>query len=84
MADNNYIFSNKIKLRFLGISMLGILLITFSFLIETNTGERIWMNILLNNLFFLFISLFGSLFIALHSIALSGWHISLKTNTQKL
>jgi len=75
--DNNYILSRKTKLVFLSISVIGILLIALSFLFEHPESKQVWMNILLNNLFFLFLSLFGALFIALHKIAHSGWHTSL-------
>lgn len=57
--------------------MIGILLIALSFILEQPESKQVWMNILLNNLFFLFLSLFGALFIALHKIAHSGWHTSL-------
>jgi len=76
--DNNYILSRKTKLVFLTLSVLGILLIALSFLLENPGSKQIWMNILLNNLFFLFISLCGALFIALHKIAHSGWHVIIK------
>ena len=75
--DNNYILSRKTKLVFLSISVIGILLIALSFLFEHPESKQVWMNILLNNLFFLFLSLFGALFIALHKIAHSGWHTRL-------
>jgi len=76
--DNNYILSQKTKLVFLSLSVVGFLLIALSFPLENPGSKQIWMNILLNNLFFLFISLCGALFIALHKIAHSGWHVSIK------
>ncbi len=76
--NTNYIISKKTKLVFLSISVIGILLIALGFLFENPESKNIWMSVLLNNLYFLFLSLFGVLFIAIHKIAHSGWHVSLK------
>jgi hypothetical protein len=52
-------------------SLLGI------FLMNTE-ASRIWANILLNNQFVLGISLGAAFFIAVHRIALSGWHTAIQ------
>ncbi|RZT97102.1 quinol:cytochrome c oxidoreductase quinone-binding subunit 2 [Ancylomarina subtilis] len=75
---DTYILSKKTKQIFLSISAIGIFLIALGFLFENPGSKNVWMNILLNNLYFLFLSLFGALFIALHKIAHAGWHVSLK------
>lgn len=57
--------------------LIGIISIISGFLIYGNEG-RFWGNLLLNNYYFLAISLSGVLFVALHSISESGWHTSIQ------
>ena len=47
-------------------------------LISKAGGPRIWANILLNNQFFMGLSLGAAFFLAVHRLALSGWHTVLQ------
>ncbi len=78
VMDKNYTFSRKAQIALLAAGGFGILLLLLGYLIEAPNGQRFWTNILINNLFFLFIALFGGVFQALHKIAYSGWHTALQ------
>jgi hypothetical protein len=75
---DNYIFKKKTQIGILSIAGVGILLIVLGYFIEAANGKDLWTNILINNLFFLFIALFGGVFLALHKIAYAGWHTALQ------
>jgi len=76
--DNNYTFSPKTQMVLLALSGLGTLLLLLGYFIESPSNQQIWTNILINNLFFLFVALFGGVFQALHKIAYAGWHTALQ------
>ncbi|MFA9371127.1 MAG: hypothetical protein ACERIH_05415 [Labilibaculum antarcticum] len=76
--DKNYTFSRKTQITLLAVGGFGILLLLLGYFIEAPSSQRFWTNYLINNLFFLFIALFGGVFQALHKIAYSGWHIALQ------
>ncbi len=78
VMDKNYTFSQKTQIALLAVGGFGILLLLLGYLIEAPNGQRFWTNFLINNLFFLFIALFGGVFQALHKIAYSGWHTALQ------
>jgi hypothetical protein len=56
----------------------GILVALAAILISKTGGPRIWANILLNNQFFMGLSLGAAFFLAVHRLALSGWHTVLQ------
>ena len=56
----------------------GILVALAAILISKTGGTRIWANILLNNQFFMGLSLGAAFFLAVHRLALSGWHTVLQ------
>lgn len=60
------------------ISVIGILLMVFGFLGGHVTGQRVWADLLVNGLFFFFISLAAVFFIAVQYAAESGWSTVLK------
>lgn len=76
--DDKYTFLRKTKYTFWAIGGLGIVLLLLGIFVESPNSQDIWTNILINNLFFLFIALFGGVFQALHKIAYSGWHTALQ------
>ncbi|MPQ45724.1 quinol:cytochrome C oxidoreductase [Marinifilum sp. N1E240] len=76
--DNNYTFSRKTRAFLMALGGIGIVLMLLGYFIESPNGQRLWTNFLINNLYFLFIALFGVVFQALHKIAYSGWHTSLQ------
>jgi len=76
--DNNYTFTRKTQYWVMSIAGLGILLLIVGYFINSPSRQELWTNILINNLYFLFIALFGGVFQALHKIAYSGWHTALQ------
>jgi len=82
--DKTYEFTPKTKIGFLALSVVGILFLVLASFVQHVDAHQFWANILLNNLFFLFISLCGAVFIALHQISYSGWHTSIQRIPQAL
>jgi hypothetical protein len=76
--DNNYTLKRKTQYGILSIAGFGILLLILGYFIESPNRQELWTNILINNLYFLFIALFGGVFLALHKIAYAGWYTALK------
>ena len=76
--DNNYVFSRKTQYSIFFIGGVGILLLIAGYFIESPGRQELWTNVLINNLYFLFIALCGGLFLALHKISYSGWHTALQ------
>lgn len=56
----------------------AIVIAMISILIGAYGSSRIWANVLLNNQYFLGITLGGAFFVAVHRVALSGWHTILQ------
>ena len=76
--DEQFEFKKQYR-KILIIGMAGGLLISVAAILIFKPGaSRIWANVLLNNQFFLGIALGASFFIAVHSIAWSGWHTILQ------
>ena len=57
---------------------MSLLVALASILVSRADASRIWANVLLNNQFFLGISLGAAFFIAVHRMAMSGWHTVLQ------
>jgi hypothetical protein len=76
--DEQFNFSKKYR-NVLILMMAGGILITIGAIVVSRTdASRIWANILLNNQFFMGIALGAAFFIAVHRVALSGWHTILQ------
>ncbi len=76
--DEQFIFRKGYR-NILVVVMTGALLVALvSILVSRTDASRIWANVLLNNQFFLGISLGAAFFIAVHRISLSGWHTVLQ------
>lgn len=74
--EENYIFTAKQRMVFIALMVIGVLMVITVWFRGGVTMDRLWSVILVNNLFFLYIALFGAVFLSLHRIALSGWHTS--------
>ena len=73
-------FNNKYKTTFIVLIAIGLLaLLAGIFFGEIEPG-RIWANVLLNNLLFTAIALFGTFFIVIHTLGDSAWHLSVFKN----
>jgi hypothetical protein len=76
--DEQFNFRKKYK-NILIILMIGGVLVSLVAIVVFKTGaSRIWANVLLNNQLFMGISLGAAFFIAVHRVALSGWHTVLQ------
>lgn len=68
----------KFKKRFSSILIIviaaSILILLATILITKPGASRVWANVLLNNQYFMGISLGAAFFLAVHRVALSGWH----------
>ena len=76
--EEQFIFRKGYR-NILVVVMAGALLVALvSILVSRTDVSRIWANVLLNNQFFLGISLGAAFFIAVHRISMSGWHTVLQ------
>ena len=70
----------KFKKQFSNILIIviaaSILITVATILISKPGASRIWANVLLNNQYFMGLSLGAAFFLAVHRVALSGWHYS--------
>jgi hypothetical protein len=72
--DERFNFKQKYR-DILLIAFGACVLISFGIIFISKPGaSRIWANILLNNQYFLGLSLGAAFFLAIHRMALSGWH----------
>jgi hypothetical protein len=72
--DEQFKFKKQLSNILIIIISAGILISVASILISKPGSPRIWANILLNNQYFMGIALGAGFFLAVHRVALSGWH----------
>ena len=72
--DEQFNFKKQYRNILLIILAAGLLLSFAAIFISKPGASRIWANILLNNQYFMGISLGAAFFLAVHRVALSGWH----------
>lgn len=75
--NNKFLFTYKFKIPLLVLMGVGIAALIIKF-IDTGTDNRFWANILLNNYYFMALSLGAVFFVAVHIISESGWHTSVQ------
>ena len=72
--DEQFNFKNQYR-NILFIALGALVIIASGIIFISKPGaSRIWANILLNNQYFLGLSLGAAFFLAIHRLALSGWH----------
>lgn len=76
--DEQFIFRKKFRNAIYVVVAAAIVFTVISILVSSHSSSRIWANILLNNQYFLGITLGGAFFVAVHRVALSGWHTYLQ------
>ena len=82
--DEQFKFTNQYR-NVLAIAAIGGLLVFLaSVFIFKPDASRVWANVLLNNQYFLGISLGAAFFLAVHRIAWSGWHTALQRIPESL
>jgi hypothetical protein len=77
-VQEQFNFSRKYRVILIIIMITGLLVSLASVIILKPAPSRIWANILLNNQFFVGLSLGAAFFLAVHRIALSGWHTAIQ------
>jgi len=82
--DEQFSFKKQFRNILVIVIIAGLLLSAVAILVFKPGAPRIWGNVLLNNQFFLGIALGGGFFLAVHRIALSGWHTLLQRIPQAL
>lgn len=76
--DEQFDFKRKYRNILLIIIAVGILIALAAILIAKPGASRIWANILLNNQYFMGLSLGAAFFLAVHRVSQSGWHTVLQ------
>lgn len=76
--DEQFNFKKKYRNILIIIMMGGLLVAMAAILVSRPGASRIWANVLLNNQFFMGISLGAAFFVAVHRVAWSGWHTVLQ------
>lgn len=76
--DEQFSFKKQYRNILLIVCGTAILMFSGSVFISRPDISRLWANILLNNQFFLGLSLGAAFFLAVHRVALSGWHTALQ------
>ncbi len=75
---NYYTFSNKAKTTTYILMGIGLLALIFGLLNGDITSTRFWANLLLEGIFFTFISLGAIFFMSLQYVAMAGWSVVVK------
>ncbi|MFZ0280461.1 MAG: hypothetical protein WAL29_02330 [Bacteroidales bacterium] len=76
--EEQFIFRKEYRNILVVVMAVSLLVALASILVSRADASRIWANVLLNNQFFLGISLGAAFFIAVHRVAMSGWHTVLQ------
>lgn len=76
--ESKFNFSWKYKIPLLILIAIGLIAAISSMLIYHDHGSRFWANFLMNNVFFIFISVCGLVFIAIHSLGMAGWQTAIQ------
>lgn len=75
MSDKDFRISERQRKAAFFLLGLGLLAVVFAFVRDP---QRAWANILLNNVYFLFLSVSGLVFIAIHYLTSAGWWVGLR------
>ena len=75
--NNRFLFTYKYKIPLFVLMGTGIAALIARF-VSTGADDRFWANILLNNYYFMALSLGAVFFVAVHTISESGWHTSVQ------
>jgi hypothetical protein len=75
--DNTFVFKKSLKITFIALIVLGLISLGYGILSQDVDSHRLWSNILLNNFYFLAIALGALVFVVVHILSDSGWHVSI-------
>ena len=77
-------FPKTLKTAIIAIAAFSILLVAVSFLLQAHTAKEFWANLLLNGYLYLSIAGSATLFLAIHTISKSGWHVVIQRITESI
>lgn len=76
--ESKFIFSSKYKIPVYILLLIGVVSIIVALFVEHDHGARFWSNFLMNNVYSIFIALCGMVFIAIHTLGMSGWQVTIQ------
>ena len=76
--ERKFLFGNIYKTVFIFLILIGIITLIAGSIVVKIDPSRIWANVLLNNMLFLSIALFGTFFIVIHTLGDAAWHLSIQ------
>jgi hypothetical protein len=76
--DEKFDFKKRYRNILLIVIAVSLLVSLAAVLVSKPGSARIWANVLLNNQYFMGLSLGAAFFLAVHRIALSGWHTAIQ------
>lgn len=76
--ENTFTLKNTHKRLFIILVAIGLATLVAGIFIAKIESGRIWANILLNNILFVSIALFGTFFIVIHKLGDAAWHLSVQ------
>ncbi len=76
--ENKFVLDRKTRMALLGMIAVGGLTLIIGMFTIGISNNRFWANLLLNNFYFLALSLGGAFFVAVHAMGESGWQTSIQ------
>lgn len=76
--ENRFVFDRKIKNILFAMIAVGLAALVYGLVSTKVADSRFWANLLLNNYYFLALSLGGAFFVSVHAMGESGWHTSIQ------
>ena len=76
--ENRFVFKKNIKIVLIACIVIGVLALAMGLFSKNIEDGRFWANLLLNNYYFLALSLGGIFFVSVHALGESGWHTSIQ------
>jgi hypothetical protein len=76
--ENRFVFDRKIKNILFAMIAVGLAALVYGLVSSKVADSRFWANLLLNNYYFLALSLGGAFFVSVHAMGESGWHTSIQ------
>lgn len=76
--ESNFKFTARYKIPLVILMAIGLVAIAVALFVEHDHGTRFWSNFLLNNIYSLFIALCGMVFLAIHTLGMSGWQATIQ------
>lgn len=75
---NRFVLDRKVLMILAGMIAVGLIILLAGILSDGISESRFWANLLLNDYYFLAISLGGVFFVSVHVMSESGWHTSVQ------